>query len=230
MTDAQGLALGVCLVLSVCHLVASRVQRRLERFSERVGSFSGGLASAYVFLELFPQLESTHKVIGERIHAIVLAGFVFLFVVDTLFATAEKGAERGGRRFALRLSISAVYNFLVAFTLSEQLPMTVLTSIAYAIALGLHLLSVDLKMVEEFGHERHRWARFVLVAALLGGWVLSWQTDFPEMTLDVLTAMMAGFIVYTVFGEELPNRMGLRVRWFVTGALSYFALDLLSAL
>ena len=194
-----------------------------------MGSFSGGAASAYVFLHLFPEIETKHARIGDNIYALVLVGFVFLFSLDTLVATARPGVENR-TRFLIRLGFTALYDLLLAFTMSEQLPLSPGTALAYTMALGLHVIMVDLALIEGFGPEHQAWGRFVLAGAVLLGWVLSALTDAPEVVLDVLTALMAGFIVFTVFGEEVPKDRGIRLRWFVIGTGLYFLLDLLAHL
>ena len=224
MTEAQALSLGVCVVLATCHLVAVPLWARLEQWSDQVASFSGGAASAYVFLHLLPELESTHATVGERIHGIVLFGFVLLFALDTLISSLPEG-EHGRRRFQMRLAFAALYNLLLAFTMSEQLPLTPATAVTYTLALGLHLVSVDLALIEGFGPKQHGWGRLVLAGAILVGWTFSLATDAPEVALDVLTALMAGFIIFTVFGEEIPRRGGRRLLWFVVGTGIYFLLE-----
>jgi hypothetical protein len=227
LTEAQTLSLAVCLVLAACHLAAVPLWARLKPWTAQVASFSGGAASAYVFLHLFPELEDTHATIGERIHGIVLFGFVLLFALDTLISSLPEG-EHGRRRFQMRLAFAALYNLLLAFTMSEQLPLTPATAVTYTLALGLHLISVDLALVESFGPKAHGGGRFVLAGAILVGWTLSLVTDAPEVTLDVLTALMAGFIIFTVFGEEIPKRGGRRLLWFVVGTGIYFLLEFLT--
>jgi hypothetical protein len=54
---------------------------------------------------------------------------------------------------------------------------------------------------------------------------LSLLTDAPEITLDILMALMAGF---SVFGEEIPQRTRVRAGWFVLGAEAYFVLELIA--
>lgn len=228
MTQAQWLSLAVCGVLALCHFFAGHVRAVLRGWRTHVASFSGGAAAAYVFLRLFPELEVDHEGIGEKIHALVLLGFVLLFAIDTLLA---RGDEDSTERFSLRIALGVVYNLLLTFTMSEQLSMSPLTTLAYSVGLGLHVLVVDVKLIEEFGLRAYRvWGRFLLVASLAAGWALSALTQAPKAALDVVTALMAGFIVYTVFGEELPQRTRVRVRWFIIGSLAYFLLDTLARL
>lgn len=175
-----------------------------------------------------PELEVTHRVLGKNIHFIVLAGFAFLFIVDTLLSRNQKRADTDKGHFLLRTGIAALYDFLMAYTMSENLPLSPINAAAYAVSLGLPVTSLDVRFIEEFGPHRHRSRRPFLVASLLAGWGLSLLTDQHEVILDVLTAMVAGFMMYAVFGEELPKRDRIRIRWFVAGATLYFLLDLVA--
>jgi len=46
--------------------------------------------------------------------------------------------------------------------------------------------------------------------------------------VDTATALMAGFIVFTVFSEELQERQNIHLRWFASGAFIYFLLHTVS--
>lgn len=229
MSEREWFSLAVCAVLMLSHYGAVRVGRWVERFGSRTASFAGGAASAYVFLHLFAELDTSHTVIGERIHFAILVGFVVILAVDVLLGSHR--GEQDASRFELRIGLAAIYNLLLAYTMSEQLPMGALPAISYALALGLHLLTQDLGFVETFGRAPYeRVGRHVLAAAVGAGWLLSVFTQAPAYLLDLVTAGVAGFITYRVFAEELPDRSGLRVRWFLVGVTAYTFLEVISGL
>ncbi len=73
LTTSQSLlgALVVSLLLAALHLAAPRI-RRLPFVPEDVtGSFAGGLAVAYVFLHLLPELAEGNEAIGEALSDVV---------------------------------------------------------------------------------------------------------------------------------------------------------------
>ncbi len=64
-------ALGIAVVLAALHLAAPHI-RRLPLVPERAtGSFAGGLAVAYVFLHLLPEIAEGNEAIGEALSAVV---------------------------------------------------------------------------------------------------------------------------------------------------------------
>ena len=61
----------ITVVLAALHLAAPRI-RRLPLVPERAtGSFAGGLAVAYVFLHLLPELAEGNEAIGEALSDVV---------------------------------------------------------------------------------------------------------------------------------------------------------------
>ena len=64
-------ALVITLLLAALHMAAPRI-RRLPLVPEAVmGSFAGGLAVAYVFLHLLPELAEGNEAIGEALSDVV---------------------------------------------------------------------------------------------------------------------------------------------------------------
>ena len=64
-------ALVIAVVLAALHLAAPHI-RRLPLVPERAtGSFAGGLAVAYVFLHLLPEIAEGNEAIGEALSAVV---------------------------------------------------------------------------------------------------------------------------------------------------------------
>ncbi len=60
-------ALVIAVVLAALHLAAPHI-RRLPLVPERAtGSFAGGLAVAYVFLHLLPEIAEGNEAIGEAL-------------------------------------------------------------------------------------------------------------------------------------------------------------------
>lgn len=99
MTTGQSVL--VALVLAVClavlHLGAPRI-RKLPLVPERyTGSFAGGLAVAYVFLHLLPELAEGNEAIGEALSDVVTPTALFdlaIFLVALAGFTAFYGLER----------------------------------------------------------------------------------------------------------------------------------------
>ena len=69
----------VALFFGVIHVFGPRFRTFVQAADKRaiMGSLGGGIAIAYVFLQLLPELESTEQtLLGDSIHLVVLVGFV----------------------------------------------------------------------------------------------------------------------------------------------------------
>ncbi|MDG9706319.1 hypothetical protein [Streptomyces sp. DH37] len=101
-------SLGIAVLLAALHLAAPRV-RKLPLVPERAtGSFAGGLAVAYVFLHLLPEVAEGNEAVGELlssalrptpltdlgIFAVALAGFTCFYGLERL---ADRHGGRGAR-------------------------------------------------------------------------------------------------------------------------------------
>jgi hypothetical protein len=214
-------------VLVMFHLLSPLAHRASRIADAQVASFTGGLAAAYVFLHLFSELDKAHVFIGDRIYLLVLIGFIVFYGMENNISHAhESGAEISRRSLMLRLGFASVYNVLLVFTLGEQMPESAILSGMFAVTLGLHLMAGDVGMMKRFGKNYRSWSRYTLAGALILGLVLSIVLDPGDLAIDVLTASLAGFIIFNVFHEEISPTRETRFRWFLLGALGFAVLHL----
>ncbi|HEX8105061.1 MAG TPA: hypothetical protein VF533_20745 [Solirubrobacteraceae bacterium] len=232
-------ALGVTLALAVLHLLAPRI-RRLPFVPERaMGSFAGGIAVAYVFLHLLPELVEGNEAIGEAlrdvvdptplldlaIFAVALLGFVVFYGLERLARDRADREDEGGPVFALHLGSFLVYNGLITYTM----PLRIRTGVAFAalftVAMGLHFVLTDRGLEEHYPRRFARAGRPLLAVALLAGWALV-AIFAPSSTVlvSLLTAFLGGSILLNVFKEELPSNRGSSFLWFTIGLGLYSAL------
>lgn len=243
VTTSVWVALGLALVLAVLHLTAPKL-RVLRTVPEQViGSFAGGLAVAYVFLHLLPELAEGNTAIGEllgdkvkhtplldlAIFLIALAGFTLFYGLERL---ADKHAPRDGEAdsggawvYRLHLGSFLVYNGLITYTLPLRVRTGLDFALLFTVAMGLHFVLTDRGLEEHYGERFRRSGRIALVAALLGGWALG-ALLAPTSTVVVggLTALLGGSILLNVFKEEVPGARRSSFAWFLTGLVVYAAL------
>jgi hypothetical protein len=96
-------------------------------------------------------------------------------------------------------------------------PDSVALACVYLFSLGLHLVSMDHGLEEHF-KGRERFTAAVLVLTIVAAAATSRVYHGAEVEVDVATALLAGFMMYQVFREELPEPGTARLRWFVAGA------------
>lgn len=241
---SQGLlgALALAVVLAALHLAAPRI-RGLPFVPERAtGSFAGGLAVAYVFLHLLPEIAEGDEAVGELladvvrptpltelgIFVVALAGFTAFYGLERLAerdASRSAGPEPGAWVYRLHLGAFLVYNVLITYTMALRVRTGLLFALLFTVAMGLHFVLTDRGLAERYPRRFARSGRIFLAAALLLGWALS-ALFAPTSTVLValLTALLGGSILLNVFKEELPSVSRSSFAWFLTGLTLYAGL------
>jgi hypothetical protein len=239
---AGGLAISA--TLAVVHLLAPRIRRLPGVPEEATASFAGGLAVAYVFLHLLPELVEGNQALGEVLRHVIresplldLAIFGVALAGFTLFYGLERRAQRTGADgtaesaaggpalFRLHLGSFVVYNALITYTMPLRLRTGIAFAVLFSVAMGLHFVLTDRGLEEHYPRRFRRHGRPVLAGALLLGWILA-AAFAPSNTVVValLTAFLGGSILLNVFKEELPADRGSSFGWFCVGLLVYSAL------
>ena len=155
-------------------------------------------------------------------------GFILFYGVENSISRAHQRHEEISRRsLSVRLGFASVYNILLVFTLGEQMPENTLLSGMFAITLGLHLMASDVGMMKRFGKQYNKAALVLLAGSLVLGLVLGMSLKPGPLLIDVLTASLAGFIIFNVFHEEISATRDTRMRWFLLGALGFSVLHLI---
>jgi hypothetical protein len=243
LTTGQSLviSLGMAVVLAGLHLAARHV-RRLPFVPERAtASFAGGLAVAYVFLHLLPEVAEGNEAVGAAlsdvleptplldlgIFLVALAGFTAFYGLERLARHGRRGAagEPPARVYWLHLVAFAAYNMVITYTMTLRVQTGLLFAALFTVAMGLHFVLTDRGLEEHYPRRFSQSGRVVLAGALLAGWGLS-AVAAPVSTLVValLTALLSGSILLNVFKEELPSDRGSSFGWFLTGLVLYAGL------
>jgi hypothetical protein len=234
----------IASVLAVLHLLAPRI-RGLPGVPERAtGSFAGGLAVAYVFLHLLPELVEGNEAIGKALEDVVdttplldlaifgvaLAGFTLFYGLgrraDHMGDHGDAETEPGARAlFRVHLGSFVVYNALITYTMPLRLRTGVAFAIMFTVAMGLHFVLTDRALEAHYPRRFRRYGRVVLAAALLAGWALAaLLAPTSAVVVALLTAFLGGSVLLNVFREELPTERRSSFGWFLVGLVLYAAL------
>lgn len=192
----------VALVLGAVHFVSPWIFKQ-RTDPVRGKAFSGGLSIGYVFLHLIPSLDASHEIVGSRIYFVALLGFVVFYGMDVLF---QPPRDKHPSKYRAYLVAFFLYDGLLVFTLGLVLPPTPWLTLAFAIALALDVLSTDLELEERYGRRFVRSGRWILLGGVATGYVLSLFRRPHPVYIDLLTAALAGFMMFHIFSGELPVR------------------------
>ena len=221
-------------ILALCHVFAPQIRRVLEKKEEFVGSFGGGMAIGYVFVHLLPELEAGHPFLGKAIFLMALAGFVIFYGVHELSYVRSGGesqrvAPLSG--FYLKLIPLWVFNWLIVYALPVHYLQSGVRVVPIGLALLLHLIHKDYLLVREYPRPFGTWGRFVLALAPLAGWVTALVARSNQEAInDILVALLAGTVLYSVFREELPEHVSSRFPSFIAGVIVFLIVVLIAGL
>ncbi|MFN3687908.1 hypothetical protein [Salinarimonas sp.] len=226
----------LAIAIACIHLAAGRIHALGGRARAVWTSIAGGVAVAYVFLHILPELALHGGVLagdglGDHgpllVYLAALAGLCAFYALEHLaLVSAQESPKNRPRLDVFRVHIVgfALYNLLIGYLLASREMESPLQLVLFAVAMGLHFLANDAGLRR---HHRARYdsgGRFVLAGAALVGWGLGATILVDEAAFAVLFALLAGSIVLNVLKEELPSERESRILPFAAGAGAYAAL------
>lgn len=233
-TKPAWIALSACLFLIVAHYLSPIILKRLPKHGLFFSSFAGGTAVAYVFLHMLPSLVEYNKPISTLletadwltpftellIYIVALLGFLIYYGLD--IAAEYFQVKRHNRSFvyALHLGMFCLYNFLITYTMSLRVLVSIYASILFTSSMALHFVLTDRKFARLYQHRFNHKGRFVLIFALFVGWLCSVLFEPINVLLAAfMVAFLSGSVLLTVFREELPAKGMSNYIGFSCGAL-----------
>lgn len=227
---------GAALLFAAVFLAGGRMHpfRSLVRDRRSIISFSAGMAMAYVFVHVMPELATARRTFAESvsmqlryegmaIYFFALVGFLVFYGLDHLRGRLLKAAEGTREADAFRLHIAgfSAYAWLVTYLLVHNLEETAASTALYAAAMAFHFLAVDHALRDEHGAVYERIGRFLLAGMCVLGWVAGQLFALPHHMVALLVAFLSGAIIMNSTIMELPSEADGRFLPFVLGGLVY---------
>ncbi|MBW3561126.1 MAG: ZIP family metal transporter [Actinobacteria bacterium] len=237
--------LAAAVVLVLLH-VGGAVLGFLDRVPRsRWLSAAGGIALAYVFVHLLPELAEIQAAVDEsgvvaglerHAYLVALLGVATFYVLEQ-FARRSRGAgvathadaprtrpASAERRIGwVHLASYAVYNAIIGYVLVQRHHAPDASLWLFTLAIGVHFVVNDQGLRNHHGALYHRWGRWFVSAAVLGGWALGQAVELSEAALGLPLAFVAGGVVLNVLKEELPEERESRLLPFLAAAAGYAA-------
>lgn len=228
------LALVFAAIVAALHALGPRL-RAVPGIEAASGtSLSGGLAAAYVFVYLLPELARGNQQVAKKLHddlgdaaathvGVFLVALLGFFVFFVLQWAAEQprgdGREPSPAVFAAHVAGFSVYSALVVYLVPLRLQTSPALAAVFCGILALHLVSTDRLLRNRFPQRLagHPHARLALSAGAIGGWALALLVPETTLTLTLLAAFLGGAVLLNVLDEELPARHEVRLAWFAVG-------------
>jgi hypothetical protein len=158
-------------------------------------------------------------------------GFIFFYGLGHMVAWTRKPAgsevtegEENRLRRSIHVGAFLVYVWLAGYLAVRSLEEGPTPITLYAVALGLHFLSLDFSLIREYGSWYKRSARYAFAFAPLAGWAVGISVGFSQFFTAALLGFISGGIIMNAMVSELPNEEEGRILYFFFGAAFYTAL------
>jgi len=228
-------SLAVVLLLALNQLSIGRWHFLHGRDRSPWLSVSAGTALAYVFVHLLPKLAlSQQKLDGalwvgvygfwrNHLYLIALGGLVMYYCLDTLARRSVRRRQLGHqpRRGSLILIVGVygLYYLQLGYLVADVPRPGIGAYLLIAGVLSVHLMGINHGLRDLQPARYDSLLRWVYAGTLLGGWLAGVLTELKLETISILSAFIAGGIIYAAMREELPAHDSARLVPFVLGVV-----------
>lgn len=217
----------ICLIILILiHLLGNKSRLLGWVWHGRFLSFASGVSFGYVFVDLLPALSEGQQVLSNHLGKMIpyLDRHAYLIsLIGMLFFYAIQGDSKTQKDYKFWVSMTgyALFNFFVGASLADPLDPTVQPIWLFTIAMGLHYFVHDHNLCEDHEEAYENSARWILVLALVGGWLTGFYVAIPEMLIAIVVAFVSGGVIMNSMRYELPKRSRDSFKYFLIGALGY---------
>lgn len=208
-------------------------------------SIAGGIAVAYVFVHLLPELNEHQETIEEsltsdslafiesHIYLVALTGLAIFYGLERMVKISkEKERHTGGEKpasgvFWIHIGSFFFYNALIGYLLVTNEFSGIQGMLLYFLALAVHFITNDFSLRESHEEVYDRYGRWLLSGAILVGWLVGALMEVNEFIVSFLIAFLAGGIILNILKEELPEESQSSFTAFLIGIIGYTLLLLL---
>ncbi|EGQ26798.1 hypothetical protein HMPREF9372_1189 [Sporosarcina newyorkensis 2681] len=206
-------------------------------------SVAGGIAVAYVFLHLLPELGEYQKELDGKlqnlsflenhVYIVAMLGLALFYGLEQLAKSSKRHNKKNGEHkatasvFWLHIGSFAIYNATIGYLLLRGEYQTEWGVVFYFIAMGVHFITNDKGLRATHKEDYDRYGRWLLAVSITVGWLVGVFTEVNDMVLSILSAFLAGGIVLNVMKEELPEERESSFPAFFIGMIGYTVLLLL---
>ncbi|MFC6039323.1 hypothetical protein ACFPYN_07795 [Paenisporosarcina macmurdoensis] len=207
-------------------------------------SLSSGVAVAYVFVHLLPELNEYQKILEDtidnkllilledHIYMIAMFGLVVFYGLELIVRKMRDvnkvtdDVKASMRVFQIHISMFFIYNAIIGYLLVRGEYDGYLGLSFYFIAMAVHFITNDWSLRESHKDVYDRYGRWLLSFAVLFGWIVGAFFDIREVVVSLLAAFLAGAIILNVMKEELPEDRKSSLPAFLIGVVLYTVLIL----
>ncbi len=217
------------LLLGASSFLSKYFMEKFEKKKSKFTSFTIGLATVYVFLQLLPEAYQGISALGFVIFASTLVGFSIFHVGEKLIVRYEKKPKLRRDLEILHLLVFFFYHTLVGITLVELLEEKLLAGILFAFSLSFIYLSTS-ALFEELHAKKGSHVltkRSLSAGTFLLGVVLAKLLHISSLFLYPSIGFVSGVLIYIIGKEVLPQYKASNPGYFTLGIIVYTTVLLL---
>ncbi|GGN99275.1 hypothetical protein [Saccharibacillus kuerlensis] len=236
----NGLIFLIAVLMALVHMFSASMKFLDTVPRSRFLSLAGGVAVAYVFVHILPELKEHQESFESSEHLDILSfmehhayliamlGLVVFYALErTVKISRQQSQERHGEArpsygiYRVHMISFALYNALIGYLLVHRIQETAWNLILFSLAMALHFVVNDHSLREDHQERYDRRGRWILTASILIGWGIGMLTEVPELVLASLFAFLSGGILLNVLKEELPEEKQSSLGMFLLGTIGY---------
>lgn len=215
------------LLLSVIHFYFEDYAKHLRRLDILFISFSSGLFISYIFLGMFPQIVSGHKVIGDFVYLLALWGFVILHIVEKyIYQHTNRAFVRLKRLVMVRTTGFFINHFILGMAIVFFFQAgSDLTGYFAFIPILFHTMTASL--VSEHLHHRVRatmTGKILSSGSIFFGAIFAVLINLTESLFAGLFSFITGMLLYLVVRDTMPSQKEGHSNAFILGAIIYLVI------
>ena len=198
-------------IFALVHLYAGVIRRKGYLSTGFFLSACGGVAIAYVFVDLLPKLCKSDQLVSKNladvfpflerhVFLMALAGFLLFFAEDKNFS-----GDRRNYSYLLTISSYTLFNFLVGYAVVDKNDPEVQPLFLFTFAIALHYFTNDYTLSKEHTYEYRHVGKWVLALSLFLGWLSGMFIQLSETAVALVSAFIGGGVIMNVIRHELPK-------------------------
>jgi hypothetical protein len=215
------------LIFASVHLFAAKIRRLNVKTQGIFLSAGGGIALAYVFVDLLPKLCKSNLVVQKalsgffpyferHVYILALIGFLLFFIVDkTQLILPKKQA------FWFPFIAYAIFNFFVGYAVVDKDDPDVQPLALFTFAITLHYFVNDYSLNRNHGQTYQQIGKWILILSLFLGWFTGISVTLLEPAIALIGAFIAGGVMMNVIRHELPKTNPNSLATFLVSAFIY---------
>lgn len=217
------------LILASVHFFAAKMQFVNTLVHGRFLSIGGGIAIAYVFVDLLPNLSESDKLIRQwlsgifpyferHVYILALCGFLLFFITDR-----SKSFVWEDTAHWLSLGSYSLFNFFIGYAIAFKDDPTIQPLALFTFAMALHYFTNDYTLIKEDAIAFKDYGKWILIGSLITGWIIGNLFIISDAAIALINAFIAGGVIMNVTRHELPAENPNSTLSFLLGSFFYTA-------